>query len=169
MQKGVIYHKSAKGTEAIATRQHGLSPKQRSMLIMIDGKRSFDELARLSAMLGDTEQLMTELENGGFIEPLGGASGAPAPGPAPAPAEAVTVPAALPAVSLPEAKRFAVRLLTDTLGPMAEELCLRIEGARNAAEFSAAITRAEALMRQVKGTAAAARFAADVAAHPPAA
>jgi len=79
------------------------------------------------------------------------------------------VPAALPAVSLPEAKRFAVRLLTDTLGPMAEELCLRIEGARNVAEFSAAVSRAEALMRQVKGTAAAARFAADVAAHPPAA
>lgn len=164
MQKGVTYHKSAKGNEAIATRQHGLSPRLRSMLIMIDGKRSFDELARLGATLGDAELLMGELEAGGFIEPLNGAATLPVQAQSPASEEATTLPAALSPVSLTEAKRLAVRHLTDALGPTAEELCLRIEGARSAAEFNAAAARAEAMMRQVKGSAAAARFAADMAA-----
>lgn len=166
MNKNAIYHKSAKGVEAIATRQHGLGPKQRSMLILIDGKKSFDDLAKLSAMLGDTAQLLAELEAGGFIE---AAAGAPA---ADSAAQPVTAPAPLaaaaPATSLADAKRFAVRKLTDTMGPMAEEICLRIEAARTPAEFLAAAARAEATLRQLRGSSAAAAFAAEVAAHSPA-
>lgn len=166
MNKNAIFHKSAKGIEAIATRQHGLGPRQRSMLILIDGKKSFDDLAKLSAMLGDTAQLLQELETGGFIEE---AAGAPAP---PVPTEPVTAPSPLspaaPAISLPDARRFAVRKLTDTMGPMAEELCLRIEAARTTGEFLAAVSRAEATLRQLRGSSIAAAFAADVAAHSPA-
>lgn len=51
----LMYHKSAKGTEAIATRQHGLTPKLRTMLVLIDGKRSLEDLAKLSPQ-DDTEQ-----------------------------------------------------------------------------------------------------------------
>lgn len=85
IQKNLIYHKAAKGAEAIATRQHGLSPKLRSMLILIDGKRTFDDLARLSQMLGDTDELLGQLLDEGFIEPGGAApvhtpaASAPAP------------------------------------------------------------------------------------------
>lgn len=175
MNKNAIYHKSAKGMEAIATRQHGLGPRQRSLLILIDGKKGFDDLAKLSAMLGDTAQLLDELEAGGFIEAAAGALAASA-GPSPSPvaaAQPVTAPSpltsALPATSLPDAKRFAVRKLTDTMGPMAEELCLRIEGARTPAEFLAAVSRAEATLRQLRGGSVAAAFAAEVAAHSPAA
>jgi hypothetical protein len=171
MNKNAIYHKSAKGVEAIATRQHGLGPKQRSMLILIDGKKGFDDLAKLSAMLGDTVQLLDDLEAGGFIE---AAAGAPpsiampaAPATPPVTAPSPLAPAA-PAISLPDAKRLAVRKLTDVMGPMAEELCLRIEATRTAAEFQAAAARAEAMVRQVRGAAMAAAFAAEVAAHSPA-
>lgn len=175
MNRNAIYHKSAKGAEAIATRQHGLGPRQRSLLILIDGKKNFEDLAKLSAMLGDTAQLLDELEAGGFIE---AAAGAPAASPGPSPSQvaaiqAVTAPSplasAIPATSLPDAKRFAVRKLTDTMGPMAEELCLRIEAARTPAEFLAAVSRAEATLRQLRGSGAAAAFAAEVAAHSPAA
>lgn len=168
MNKAAIYQKSARGTEAISLRLHGLGPKQRSLLIMIDGKRSFDELARLSAMLGDTEQLMAELEVGGFIETVAGAV-APAPAVAGNPPSTTTVTGSAPSTPLPEAKRLAVRLLTDIMGPMAEDSCLRIEAARNAAEFAAATAKAETLLRQAIGTAAANRFAAEIAAHQPAA
>ncbi len=171
MNKNAIYHKSAKGVEAIATRQHGLLPKQRSMLILIDGKKGFDDLAKLSAMLGDTAQLLDELEAGGFIEAAAGAMPATA-GPVPA-IQPVTAPSPLapaaPALSLPDAKRLAVRKLTDAMGPMAEELCLRIEAARTAAEFQTAVARAEGMVRQARGPATAAAFAAEVAAHSPAA
>lgn len=168
MNKNAIYHKSAKGVEAIATRQHGLGPKQRSLLILIDGKKGFDDLAKLSAMLGDTVQLLQELESGGFIEAT---TGTPAPTPS-APAPLSTAPSALASsgqtFSLTEAKRFAVRKLTDTMGPMAEELCLRIEAARTSAEFLTAVSRAEGTLRQLRGSNIAAAFAAEVAAHSPA-
>ncbi|MGE0329933.1 MAG: hypothetical protein AB7P37_04515 [Ramlibacter sp.] len=172
MNKNAIYHKSAKGVEAIATRQHGLGPRQRSLLILIDGKKSFDDLAKLSAMLGDTAKLLDELEAGGFIEVAAAATPASSPGPAAA-TQPVTAPSplasALPATSLPDAKRFAVRKLTDTMGPMAEELCLRIEAARTPNEFLAAVTRAEVTLRQLRGSTVAAAFAAEVAAHSPSA
>jgi hypothetical protein len=160
MNKNAIYHKSAKGVEAIATRQHGLLPKQRSMLIL---------LAKLSAMLGDTVQLLDELEAGGFIEAAAGPEPAVA---VPRPAiQPVTAPSPLapeaPAISLPDAKRLAVRKLTDAMGPMAEELCLRIEAARTAAEFQTAVARAEGMVRQARGPVTAAAFAAEVAAHSP--
>lgn len=165
IQKNVVYHKSAKGTEAIATRQHGLGPKLRSMLIMIDGKRGFEELVRLSGMLGDTEELLGQLLEQGFIEPV--AAAAPAPAAHRATAPAPLAPAAAP-ISLPEAQRFVSRRLTDLLGPNAEELCLKIEAARTVKDFQAAVARAEGILRQYKSAHTAEEFAAAVQAHMPA-
>lgn len=166
IQKNLVYHKSVKGTEAIATRQHGLAPKLRSILILIDGKRSFEDLAKLSQMLGDTEQLLGQLLDQGFIEP--GAAAAPA-----APVSSAPAPLAAAkghhAVSLTEAQRFAVRRLTDIMGPNAEELCLRIEAARNVHDLQVAIARAEGTLRQFVNSHTAAEFMADIQAHMPAA
>ena len=170
IQKNVVYHKSAKGTEAIATRQHGLSPKLRSMLILIDGKRTFDDLAHLSQMLGDTGELLGQLLDQGFIEP-GAIVAAPAPARASAPAPLGTasgpVPLA-PTMTLAEAQRFASRRLTDLLGPNAEELCLRIEAARNVHDFHVAVSRAEGMLRQFVNAHTAAEFAAEIQSHMPA-
>jgi len=174
IQRNVVYHKSAKGAEAIATRQHGLTPKQRSMLIMIDGKRGFEELLRISQALGDPEQLLGQLLEQGFIEPMPGAVQAP-PAPAQVPSAApaaagpgapVTAPAG-PAITLKDAQRFAVRRLTDILGPNAEDFCLRIEAARNLHDFQVALAKAEGMVRQFKGTNRAAEFAAEMQAHLP--
>lgn len=161
IQRSLVYHKSVKGTEAIATRQHGLSPKLRSILILIDGKRSFDELAKLSQMLGDTEQLLGQLLDDGFIE--SGAATAPSPAAAKAPGAAGNQ------ARLAEAKRHVVRRLTDILGPNAEELCLRIEGARKLNEFQAAVARSEGMLRQYVGSQTVEQFMAEVQAHMPAA
>jgi len=165
IQQNVIYHKSAKGAEAIATRQHGLSQKLRSMLIMIDGKRSVDDLLRISPMLGDTEQLLGQLLDQGFIEPFAVAAPAPAATSAPAPLAAAT---GKQSGSLIEAQRFVVRRLTDILGPNAEELCLRIEAARNLHDFQTAVARAEGMLRQYVSSHTAAEFMAEAQAHMPA-
>lgn len=163
IQKSRIYHKSAKGAEAIATRQHGLAPKLRSMLILVDGKRGFDELARLSQALGEPEQLFDYLLEQGFIEE----SATPAQA-APASRPAALAPAAGgTTVSLQEAQRFAVRRLTDLLGPNAQTVCLRIEAARNSQDYHAAVARAEDMVREVRGTNAAIDFAAVLEAHKP--
>lgn len=164
--KSHTYHKSSRGTEAMATRSPALTPKMRSMLILVDGKRSCAELAKLGQLLGDPDQLLAQLAELGFIEAqagaaprAAGAAGAPA-APAAAAPPAATVP-------LPEAKRFAVRLLTDMLGPMADDMCMRIEGTRTAQDFMVAIQRAESMLRQVGSAQKAARFAAEMETHRP--
>lgn len=170
IQKNLVYHKSAKGTEAIATRQHGLGPKLRSMLILIDGKRGFEELVRLSQMLGDTQELLGQLLDQGFIEPVAAPAAAAAPragaASAPAPLAATAAPAAAP-MSLTQAQRFVSRRLTDLLGPNAEDLCLKIEAAKTVKDFQSAVARAEGILRQYKSAHTAAEFAADVQAHMP--
>lgn len=166
IQKNLVYRKSAKGTEAIATRQHGLGPKLRSVLILVDGKRGFEELVRLSQILGDTEELLGQLLDQGFIEAVAGPNPAPATGAA-VPASAPAPLAAAPSIKLIDAQRFVSRRLTDLLGPNAEELCLRIEAARNLKEFQVAVGRAEGILRQYKSAHTAAEFAADVQAHMP--
>jgi len=147
------FRKSALGAEAIATRQHGLGPKLRSMLILIDGKRSTADVLQLTALLGDAKQLLAELASGGFIE-------AASPQSTPAgPAPRIPDPVAPAALSLPEARRLVVRKFTDLLGPMADDMCIRIESTRTAADLDAAVARAEAMVRNMRGASAAQAFA----------
>lgn len=171
VQKSTVFQKSGKGTQALATRDTALTPKLRSMLILVDGKRTVEELSKLAAMLGEPEQLLAQLLQLEMVQPCASAS-APAPltaSSAPAPLATSSAPAPLAgAVTLPEAQRFAVRRLTDLLGPTAEEMCLRIEHTRNAADFAAAIKKAEAVLRDFKGAEAAAAFAREMLAHRPA-
>jgi hypothetical protein len=169
IQTNLVYHKSAKGAEAIATRQHGLSPKQRSMLIMVDGKHSVEELVPLAQMLGNTEELLGQLLDQGFIEPGGSVSSAPAPlASAPAALSPAAAPTHGPGLTLVEAQRFVSRRLTDLLGPNAEELCLRIEGTKNVHDFQVAVARAEGMLRQFRSAHVAEEFAAEVRSHLPA-
>jgi hypothetical protein len=169
------YQKSALGAQAFSTRSAALTPKLRSLLILVDGKRGHDELIKLGAMLGDVELLLDQLADLGFVEP---AAGAPPVAPAQAPAAPVspvvpaasapTAPAQVAVVPLAQAQRQAVRRLNDLLGPNAEELCLRIEAARNAHDYLVAVARAEGMVRQYRGERVAAQFAAEMASQRPA-
>jgi len=160
-----VYRKSAKGSEAIATRQHGLGPKMRSMLILVDGKRDLEELTRLAQVLGDPQQFVGQLLHDGFIEQIPATSASESSKPAPARAAAT---AAASALSLSEAQRFASRRLLALLGPTAEPICLRIEATRTAPDFQASVKSAEGLVRELRGANAAADFAAEMQAHQPA-
>jgi hypothetical protein len=136
---------------------------------MVDGKRSFTDLA---ALTGECEALLDQLVLDGLIEPVGGAA-ATAAGPAASRPDAQgahnadTAPAPQVVVSLPEAKRCATRMLVDMLGPTSEMLCIKIESARNLADFVTAVKRARELVRDVKGAAAAERFINEVEPHTP--
>jgi len=88
---------------------------------MVDGKRSFGDLAPMVSVLGDPEVLLTELESAGFIELVGAPAISQSVTPSVEPASlatAKTVPAALPVQpTLDGARRFTTRLLTELLGP----------------------------------------------------
>lgn len=165
LNKQAIYHKTPKGTEAIANRQSGLAPRLRSLLIMVDGKRAY---VALSELTGECESMLLQLVQDGLIEPVdGGVPASAASGPS-APPVAVAAPAPAPVVvSLPEAKRVTVRLLTDLLGPSAEVLCMKIESTSNLADFVSAVKRARAIVSDLKGVSAAEHFIAQVELHTP--
>lgn len=176
IQKNAVYRKSALGAEAIANRSHGLLPKQRSVLIMVDGKRSYDDLMKVAGALGDPEQLLGDLEAGGFIEPTGAVvarASTPAATGAPVPA-AARVETAAPApggtaTTLVDAKRLAIRLITQVLGPMGEDLCIRVEAARDLEAYVAAVRKAHGVIREVRGSTEAGRFGQEIEANLPSA
>lgn len=149
-----IYRKTAKGSEAIANRQSGLGPRHRSLLIMIDGKRSVAELAPVGSALGDVADLIQALQAEGLIEALN----APAPAAPAAGAQGAEPAEAPPRVTLSQAQRHAVRLLNDLLGPGGADLCMRVESTKSAQEFRAVLKRAEQVVRDGLGARKAERF-----------
>lgn len=183
VQKNAVYRKSAHGAEALAKRDPALSLRLRSLLILVDGKRPVEELAKLSPTGAETEQLMSQLDDLGMIEPASAA----APTTQPTPAEAAPVatagateapqsapppptpaPAQVRTVPLAEARRAASRRLTDLVGPAGEDLCLRIEGARTPQDLLAILKKAEMMVRSARGAEAAVEFQRHLDANRPA-
>ena len=155
MDAQAIYRKSEKGAEAIATRGHGVAGKLRMLLILVDGKKSTEELLKLAAGMGESAEVLQQLEAEGLIEVVGGAAAAVKPAAAALPA----------AADLGKARALAIRLLTELLGPLADDLAIRLEAAKDMPQFVEVMKRAYAVVREVKGQAAADRFGAEVEAQ----
>ena len=62
-----IYDKTAKGREEIATRKYQLAPRMRTLLVLIDGRKSEEELLRSVSGLGLTAASIAELQAQDFI------------------------------------------------------------------------------------------------------
>ena len=150
MNAQAIYRKSDKGAEAIATRGHGVGGKLRMLLILVDGKKSAEELIKLAAGMGESAQLLQQLEAEGLIEVLVGVPARPVDG-------ATSV-----GVDLSKARVLATRLLAELLGPLADELAIRLEAAKDVPQFIEAMKRAYTVVREVKGPAAADRFGSEI-------
>ncbi|MCU0773568.1 MAG: hypothetical protein MUC74_03410 [Ideonella sp.] len=157
------YRKTDKGRREIETRQHGLSPRMRGALIMVDGQRS-DEVLR-TMIMGDPEAALRWLLDEGFIEVVAVTEARPVARPAPAPVAAPPPPPAPAAPqevdvgrTLEERKRRAVRYLNDRLGPSAEGVALKIERARDVRDVLLAFESAERLLAMGRGAAAGTEF-----------
>lgn len=186
----LIYRKTTKGVSEIETRAHKLAPRLRSALIMVDGKRSDEELRAL-ILQQPVETVAWLLENG-FIDvlmreavprlppggPITAATTVPAPPPAPVPAPprpmpsgntqpgalsaAPRGPAAAPLLdpALEARRREGLRLLMEQLGPAAESVAVRIEKARNLEELRAALSAGAQALNNIRGRDAALAFVA---------
>lgn len=154
-----IYRKTDKGHAEIDTRAHHLPPRLRSALILVDGKRSDDDLRKLIQQ--DPDATLQQLLEQGFIEQLAAApSRTPAPpqaAPAPQKTEAQVSLSVSPS-QLEQIKRDAVRSLNNHLGPMADNLSLKIEKARNMAELRPLLETGAQIILNASGTGAAADF-----------
>ena len=136
VSRDAVFAKTAKGRGEVNARGMGLSGRQRTVLIMLDGQRS---CAALAAMMpeGQVAGIVTELLALDLIAPCAGAAGAPAPAAAPLPA-----PADVPDAGAPQAdadvaaiKAYMVQAAQTYLGLLAAEVVERIEGAHDAARL----------------------------------
>ena len=161
-----IYRKTAKGHSEIETRSHRLSPRLRSALILVDGRRSDDELRKLIPQQSDDS--LQFLNEQGFIEIIGiTQSAAPAARPVPA-AVAPTAPPAsrpqpleqpsIPPSDFATTRALAVRLFTDMVGPMAEALALKMERTRSPDELRPLVRTAQRIIGNTRGGQAAADY-----------
>lgn len=85
-----LFDKTDKGREEIATRKYQLASRLRTLLVLVDGKHSADDLLNKVAGIGLTQASMTELLENGFIQPVTVAPPPPPPETTP-PMETVSV------------------------------------------------------------------------------
>lgn len=171
-----IFRKTRKGQDEITTRAHRLAPRARAALILVDGQRNDEELARLIQVQA-TETLQTLLDQG-FIEvssepvvasPVPAAAPRLATQPPPKPIVSETsnpdAPSTIPrSYDFRLVQREAVRRLTDLLGPAAETLAIRMEGCRDLAGLRPLLIQARDLITAMRGKQAGAEYIAYLSA-----
>lgn len=152
-----IYRKTAKGISEIETRALRLAPRFRNLLILVDGRRTDDELVTMVAQAG--RDALDALVAAGLIESIGEAAPKPSgerASPPPPARRAGAAPAAAPAPDT--VRRDAARMLTDLVGPHGEEVAVRIERARDADDLARQLAIAARLIGNIRGRIAAADF-----------
>lgn len=132
---GVVFAKTPKGQEELTAKSGGLSPRQRRVLIFVDGKRTVDEL-RGMLQADDLQNTLGLLEEDGFIEVAGIATaGASKPvTPPPATLPSITAFGELPAnvdpLRLQQARNFMTNTINAFVGALGTSSLLdRIEQA----------------------------------------
>jgi hypothetical protein len=106
LDTGDVYEKTGKGIEEFETRKYKLPQKFRSLLILIDGKKTSGAIVSQFSSMGDAEESLAELERQGFIVRRSAASG---PGKLPPDEEARR---------FQLAKTFMINTVSDAVGPM---------------------------------------------------
>lgn len=110
---GVVFAKTRKGQDEIASRSGGLTPRERRLLIFADGKRSLDELQRM-LQADDLRPLLEKLRQAGYIEAVDAPSQAASPSAAPV-LPTITVFRTLPEARDPKQLELARNYLVNSL------------------------------------------------------
>jgi len=151
-----VFQKTNKGADELKTRRHGLSPRLRQLLILVDGRRDLGELARVLPGPELAGQL-AQLESGGFVtRPLEAAF--PEPEKAPAPAVPAAPGPAAPAEDLRALRARMARALIDTIGPNGDDLAMRIERVRSVDELRALLPAVLSVVEACSGRAGVDQF-----------
>jgi hypothetical protein len=63
----MIYTRTEKGNEEVGTRRHALNARLNSVLFLVDGKRTRDEINALVERLGNPADSLDQLVEGGYV------------------------------------------------------------------------------------------------------
>lgn len=138
-----LYRKTATGLAEVQARAHRLTPRLRGALILVDGRRSEEELLRMLAV--DGAATLGGLVAMGLIESFDGPAAALVPTMAPAP------PPARRLVPYEELRREAVRRLHDQVGPGAASLAERMAQAPDLETLRPLLVLARRLITELRG------------------
>lgn len=152
---GTIYRKTEKGQVEIETRALRLAPRLRTVLILIDGRRTDNELRPL--IPGDATGAFQSLLQDGFVEVVRVVEERATPRPAPPPAPPGSNDAARR--QLDQRKRDAVRALLDQVGPLGEAVAVRLEKCSDWSDLKPTLELARQVLEYARGSAAAQDYA----------
>ncbi len=145
-----VFRKTGKGADELRTRRHGLGPRLRQLLILVDGRRDIAELSRMLPGPDFDEQL-ARLEQDGFIaRPFDAGPGQAAAITSTAPEPTATVGAA---AALSTLRARVTRALLDTVGPNGDDLAIRIERVRTIDELRALLPAVLSVVEACRGRA----------------
>ena len=142
LDENLVFQKTEAGAKEIASPAHGLSPKLRRALIMVDGAKSVAELAPMFRP-GEADAIFLELQAKGLLALAGGAL-------AKAPDEQAAA-APVTAAQFEEVRRRAMNEISHRLGPNGDTLALKIERCRTPEELRVALREAEKIMASFLG------------------
>jgi len=150
-----VLRKTESGVNAIKIRDRALTPKQRMLLIQVDGAKSVAELLKSLSSPDEARQILGELLSTGYVhEPdLPKAVVKPAP-------VAAKVSGIAPDASLKPAVQRATRLLESLLGPDSEPLCLQLEKCTGLDQFTARIHEIRKVVASIRSEKKADEFVA---------
>lgn len=137
-----IFDKTDKGREEIATRKYRLAPRLRTLLVLVDGKQSADDLLKKVAGIGLSEESVSELLNDGYIQVAFTAEPAPTSISAQPAVILPSEPAAAAESILPEGENqfvaiyhFYTETIRSTIGLRGYGLQLKVEKAASIDDF----------------------------------
>ena len=143
MDGTLVYSKTPIGVAEISLRSAQLTMATRRVLIMIDGKRTVDDLS-IVVKPGEIAAVIANLEGSGLIQRVSHFGALDVPTiygrdsetglGGPSTSGDLDEREASP-ITLEEVKRRAVRGLTDRLGPSADYLAMKLEECRSIEEF----------------------------------
>ncbi|HEY5632512.1 MAG TPA: hypothetical protein VIT02_02005 [Burkholderiaceae bacterium] len=148
---GAVLRKTALGLDELDSRRRGLDPRARQLLILIDGRRNLDELARMLPQ-DQLDARLAMLEAGGFVE---------------AAADPDPTDGAPENDEFPRHRQRVARALLDACGSSGDEFAIRIGRCTAAAELRELLPAALELAEAIGGRAASREFARRVRAVAP--
>ena len=155
---GTVYRKTEKGQAEIATRQNHLALKLRSALIMVDRKRTDEELMRMIAPPA-AEALETLLAEG-YIEVISVTAARPPAAAKASPDEGTPTLPPAPHRPVETIRLQAVRFMSEQLGPLGDSLAMKMEKARSWEDLHPLLVMAHRYIADNRGNATADAFKA---------
>lgn len=147
MDSHTIFQKTASGQEEVAARTHKDLVRFRTVLILIDGKATVEQLITMAGKICNVEEALSQLRAAGLIEAIKAA----------APQQAAVTASAAPDK---ETLQKINRALYDAIGPAADDLCMQVEKCRSYPELKLVAEKCSDLVKNLAGKRKADEFSA---------